>query len=182
MNSGVIKLPRKKVDRNFGLKKEDFPDYKSYKKEYDRLYSLHTRERRKQIYKENSEYKNNQHKEWCKNNPEKMKIFNQKRNNEYYTNPSKRKISLINGWRRAGIKIFEGTFEYYENTTHCESCGCELLVGKGTGKNKKQLDHCHHSGYGRHIICQSCNCWRRGRDARMDKVHLELYRYFNLKK
>jgi len=181
MNSGLKTTPQKIINRNFGLKKEDFPDIKSYRKEYDRLYSLHTKERRKQIYQKNKEYKNNQQKEWRDNNPDKIKQINERRNQKYYEDSGKRKKVLIWGWKRAGIRLFEGMFEYYENTTHCESCGCEFLVGKGQGKNKKQLDHCHHSGYARQVICKSCNCWRRGRDNRMDKVHLELYRYFFLK-
>ena len=55
-----MKKDQKRVkyeETKINLKREDFPDEKSYKKEYDRLYSLATRERRKILYQEQKEYK-----------------------------------------------------------------------------------------------------------------------------
>ena len=89
------------------------------------------------------------------------------------------KIAVVRGWKNADIRVFEYTFDNFYNTTHCESCGCELIKGKGMGKNKKVLDHDHFSGYPRHVICHSCNVWRRGYDNRRMRLHLELYRYFH---
>ena len=43
--------------KNPKLSQVIFSDYKSFKKEYDRLYSLATRERRKELYKDNKENK-----------------------------------------------------------------------------------------------------------------------------
>jgi len=175
-------LPRhKQIARPFNLNKDDFPDYKSYKKEYDRLYSLDTKERRREIYKLNREYKCNQAKEYRDNNPEKMKKYNERKMELYYKEKNKRKSYLLNGWKRAGMIIFEGTFDHFENTTHCESCNCELIKGKGYGSNRKVLDHCHHSRYPRNVLCHSCNIKRRGYDNKKNIVHLELYRYFNRK-
>jgi len=119
--------------------------------------------------------------EWIKNNPrEYQDEINRKRNEEYYSNKEKQKQGVVRGWRGQGIKIFDDTFDKWFDTTHCESCKCELIKGKGKGKNKKHLDHDHFSGYPRNVICHSCNVWRRGYDNNKMKLHLELYRYFNL--
>jgi len=181
MNCGELK-PRKEfiTRRNFGLNKDDFPDYKSYKKEYDRLYAKATRERRKEIYHENKEYKQKKQREHRKKNPECYHKIDKKRMDKYYNDPNVRKSALVRGWYNAGIKIFENTFDYYDKITHCESCQCELIKGKGTGKNKKVLDHDHYSGYPRNVVCHSCNVWRRGYDRRRADLHLELHRYFNV--
>ncbi len=173
----------KKIDNiqrptNIKLNKEDFASIKEYKKEYDRQYSLLKKQRRKDIYKLNSEYKCKKNKEWNKNNPEKIKKINDKRMNDYYNHPTKRKNGLTRGWKKSGMIFFENTFDKFIKTTNCESCGCDLIMGKGKGKNKKTLDHDHFSGMVRHVICHSCNIWRRGYDNKRMILHLELYRYF----
>ena len=139
------------------LRKEDFPDYKSYKKEYDRQYSLKKRERRKELYQLNKEYWQTYQREHRKNNPEMYKKMSNTIMSKYYTDSRKRKTALERGWLRANIRINEDTFEWFDSTTNCEACNCELLCGKGDGKNKKNLDHDHHSGYPRNVVCKSCN-------------------------
>jgi hypothetical protein len=166
-------------ETKINLKKEDFPDQKSYKKEYDRLYSLATKERRKILYQEQKEYKQKQAREYRENNPEKNDKYNKKRNDKYYSDKETQKKAVVRGWKNADIRIFDDTFDKFYDTTHCESCNCELIKGKGTGKNKKVLDHDHFSGYPRHVVCHSCNIWRRGYDNRRMKLNLELYRYFH---
>ena len=166
-------------ETKINLKKEDFPDQKSYKKEYDRLYSLATKERRKVLYEEQKEYKQKQARERMKNNPEKRDKINKTRNEKYYNDKETQKKAVVRGWKKADIRIFDDTFDKFYDTTHCESCNCELIKGKGTGKNKKVLDHDHFSGYPRHVVCHSCNVWRRGYDNNRMKLHLELYRYFH---
>jgi hypothetical protein len=163
----------------FNLKREDFPDEQSFKKEYDRLYSLAGKKRRRELYQLNKEHEKKQQREYRKRNPEYFKEVNRKRNENYYSNKEKQKISVVRGWKNAGIRISDDTFDIWYGTTHCESCQCELIKGKGMGKNKKVLDHDHFSGYPRHIICHSCNVWRRGYDNRMMKVHLEIHRMFS---
>ena len=170
-------MPYKK--NKFNLKREDFTDSKSYQKEYDRLYSLATRERRKQLYQEQKEHKQKQQRDHRKNNPECYRRIDEKRNKKYYSDKETQKKSVVRGWKNADIRIFDDTFDYFYNTTHCESCNCELIKGKGMGKNKKVLDHDHFSGYPRNVVCHSCNIWRRGYDNRRMKLHLELYRYFH---
>lgn len=166
---------------NINLNKVDFPDYKSYKKEYDRQYSLLTRERRREIYKNKNEEKKEVAKKYRDDNPKLMKKINEKRNKKYYEDENTRKKSLERGWKRAGIIINENTFNYYNDTKYCESCGIEFIIGKGEGKNKKQLDHDHNSGHIRNVICKSCNIFRRGLDNKKNILHLELHRFFNLK-
>jgi len=163
---------------NINLKREDFPDQKSYKKEYDRLYSLQTKERRKELYQENKEHERKQQKEYRDKNKEHI---NRKRNEAYYEDKEIQRKSVVRGWIKAGIRIFDETFDNWYDTTHCESCGCELIKGKGMGKNKKVLDHDHFSGYPRNVVCHSCNVWRRGYDNRRMRLHLELYRFFHRK-
>lgn len=170
----------KRLPRPTGIKlnKEDFVDENAYKKEYDRQYSLMTKQRRRELYQKNKERERKQQREYRLNNPEKIKIMNKKRNEKYYTDKETQKKAVVRGWEKSNIKFFDDTFDKFYNTTHCESCNCELIKGKGMGKNKKVLDHDHFSGYVRHTICHTCNIWRRGYDNRRMKLHLELYRYF----
>jgi len=133
----------------------------NYQKEKQRKYQL-----RKNFIKNN-------HREY-------LDEVNKKRNDDYYSNKDKQKQAVVRGWKNAGIRFFDDTFDKWYDTTHCESCGCELIKGKGMGKNKKVLDHDHFSGYLRNVVCHSCNVWRRGYDNKRMKLHLELYRYFHL--
>jgi len=172
----------KKIDniqRPTGIKlnKEDFDSKDAYKKEYDRQYSLLTKQRRKDIYKLNSEYISKKKTEWYKNNPEKVRKMNDERNKKYYNDYDTRKGAITRGWTKSGMIFFDDTFDKFIKTTNCESCGCDLIMGKGKGKHKKTLDHDHFSRMVRHVICHSCNIWRRGYDNRRMRLHLELYRY-----
>lgn len=118
--------------------------------------------------------------EWIKNNPrEYQDENNRKRNEKYYSDKEAQRKAVERGWKSAGIKYFDDTFDKWFSTTNCESCNIELIKGKGTGKNKRVLDHDHFSGYPRNTICHSCNIWRRGFDNRRMMLHLELYRYFH---
>ena len=177
-----MKKDQKRVkydETKINLNREDFPDYKSYKKEYDRQYSLQTKERRKQLYQEQKEHKRKMSNTWLKNNPTKRDEMNKRKNEKYYSDKETQKKAIVRGWKNANIRFFDDTFDKFYDATNCESCNCELIKGKGNGKNKKVLDHDHFSGYTRNIICHSCNVWRRGYDNRKMKLHLELYRYFN---
>jgi len=164
---------------NIDLKREDFPDEKSYKKEYDRQYSLLTRARRRELYQKNKQHEREQQRQYRIKNKDMYDEINRKRNENYYTDKNAQKGPIVRGWKSAGIRVFDDTFDNWYKTTHCESCGCELIKGKGKGKNKKCLDHDHFSGYPRNVVCHSCNIWRRGYDNRKMKLHLELYRYFH---
>lgn len=167
------------MDNQFNIKRQDFPDEKAFKKEYDRLYCQKTKARRRELYELNKEHEREQQRQYRAKNKEYFKEVNRKRNEAYYASKDKQKISLVRGWKKAGIRIFDDTFDKWYATTHCESCGCELIKGKGMGKNKKVLDHDHWSGYPRNVICHSCNVWRRGYDGRITRVHIELHRKFS---
>ena len=170
--------PRVKYEETqINLNRDDFPDEKSYKKEYDRQYSLKRKARRRELYQQNNEQKKKEQREYRKKNPDYFNKLNIKKNKEYYENKEIQKMAVVRGWTSAGIRIFDDTFDKWYKVSHCESCNCELIKGKGTGKNKKVLDHDHFSGYPRNVICHSCNIWRRGYDNRRMKLHLELYRY-----
>jgi len=124
-----------------------------------------------------------------------VSLINKKRN-EYYHKNRDRELSN----RRKRDKTYEGfkknkltewknktnlilddkdnLFFHYYNTNICEICDKEL-GNHQQGIKKKCLDHCHHSGYFRFVCCNKCNSRLGKVDRIKDKVHLELYRYFN---
>lgn len=80
--------------------------------------------------------------------------------------------------RKYKIKFydFDETYEKYMNTTHCELCNTELIVGN-RGNNKKILDHDHQSGYQRFICCNRCNLKVAKIDNMKLNVLLEIHRF-----
>jgi len=165
------------------LNRDDFESEAEYKKEYYRQYDALNRrkERNRELYQLNIEDRRKKAREYRQKNPEMFKKLNEERNKRYYEDKEKQRRAIERGWGKSGIKFFEDTFDKYYEATHCEVCNCEFIKGRGQGKNKKCLDHDHFSGYPRHIVCISCNVWRRGYDTRRAVVHLELYRKSLLK-
>lgn len=106
-------------------------------------------------------------KKWWNNyyKKNKQKIFNQKNKykKEWRQTPQGIKARLIDGWKNYGLKLYGYTYdevyEYYLETTHCEVCKIKLNTNI---KTQKCMDHCHHTGCFRWVLCQSCNandCW-----------------------
>ncbi len=91
---------------------------------------------------------------------------------------TKTKNGRTRDWKRKGMKLFDDTYERYEECKNCELCNVELTTER-TGKSRKVLDHDHDSGYVRFVCCNNCNMKLAVRDRMMDMVHKELYRYFN---
>ena len=89
----------------------------------------------------------------------------------------------LNEWKnKTNLKSnnFDLLFDRYYYTNECEICNIEIINHK-QGADKKCLDHHHDSGYMRYICCTKCNNKLGKVDRIKDKLHLELYRYFNLK-
>ena len=61
-------------------------------------------------------------------------------------------------WKQRGIisDDWDKLYQRYLDTTHCERCNVELVLGN-LGSNKKAIDHNHVSGEVRYICCHSCN-------------------------
>ena len=93
-----------------------------------------------------------------------------------------------NHWKEAGVSEplegWEAYWEVFKKKTHCELCGVEFDLKKGmTSKQGRCLDHHHHSGTIRNVICRHCNISpMRKFDANHDKMLFELQRYFRIKK
>jgi len=90
----------------------------------------------------------------------------------------------LNEWKnKTNLKSnnFDLLFERYYNTNNCEICNFKIENHKNNFE-KKCLDHHHDSGYMRYVCCNKCNSKLGKTDRLKDKLHLELYRYFNLNK
>tara|TARA_R110000787_G_scaffold256533_1_gene361832 strand:- start:177 stop:605 length:429 start_codon:yes stop_codon:yes gene_type:complete len=61
-------------------------------------------------------------------------------------------------WKHYGIisDDWDELYQRYVDTTHCEKCNVELVVGN-FGSNKKAIDHDHRTGEVRYICCHRCN-------------------------
>ena len=75
------------------------------------------------------------------------------------------KSARITKMKQLGIisDDYEGLYEKWKNTTHCEECNVEL-VGGNKGANRKVIDHDHKTGVFRNIICHICNVKRGIKD------------------
>ena len=92
----------------------------------------------------------------------------------------------ISHWNEAKIREPEERWEsFYENkfvvATNCALCNVEF-GDNGHKSNGKCLDHHHHSGYIRNIVCRKCNVSPMVMfDKKMNNVLLELHRAFHLR-
>lgn len=100
------------------------------------------------------------------------KEINKERENKYI--PKRR----IQGWKKHGVKgNLEELYKIWENTTHCNLCNVELVIGNKTS-NRKILEHDHLSGHFRNIVCGKCNCLMLKMDNIRVRLNLEIHRYF----
>ena len=86
-----------------------------------------------------------------------------------YHYDNKKKSSMKWTWikqKKNGLLAsdFERTWSAYVEAETCEVCNISLK------KVKKNMDHCHKSGYMRFIVCQRCNGFLRYRDGQLDEV------------
>jgi len=125
------------------------------KKKYKEYYQ-NSKEHRKEYYQKNKEKLCQQHREYCKKN---------------------KVIVRINAWIQSGFKHTDEEFKEIFKRRQ-ESIKCELCDTEYTSSRDKHADHHHSSGSFRNICCNKCNNNRRSIDRKMDKVLLELHRYF----
>ena len=82
----------------------------------------------------------------------------------HYDNNKRSKMKYT--WKKSGLRLsdFDRTWEQYIKATNCELCNISLK------KVRKNMDHCHRSGYMRFIVCQRCNGFLRYRDKQFDEL------------
>jgi len=109
----------------------------------------------KQYYQKNKEKK----KEYNLKNKEKKKEYDK----QYRQTEKGKKTRRIGDWKRIGVihQNFDGLYEKFINTEHCELCSVKLTEDKRTTKTTRCLDHCHETGEFRNVLCHSCNTKRR---------------------
>ena len=123
-----------------------------------------------------------------KNNPEwaeSERIRKKELMAEQRKDPERNKIIQsrvrINKWKNT--MRYSGTWEEldkkYLETICCPLCDC--VMNQGNNSFQKSVDHDHFSKYVRDIICKNCNNNRGKVDRNKMFLHLELYRYFNLR-
>ncbi len=116
------------------------------------------------------------HREYKKNNPQKMteeqkakrkeymKKYNERKKQErkeYYKihnqKPEVKKTRKINEWKRRGLisDNYDEIYDKWFNATNCEQCN--IIFTEDNIYARKCMDHCHKTGEFRNIICHPCN-------------------------
>ena len=105
-------------------------------------------EHNKKYYQINKEKIKEKIKEYREKNKEKIKKYNKTHN--------RLKSNRIAKWKSNGLKIndndLDKLYERYINSNECELCGVTY-----TDTNKRCLDHDHHTGLFRNVVCHKCN-------------------------
>ena len=116
-------------------------------------------------------------------NPEKKKNRNENAKRWRQTDKGKF-IRNRNHWKEYGVteplEGWEAYWEEFKKHKKCELCNVEFdLENGGTSSQARCLDHHHHSGCIRNVICRGCNIsTMRKFDANHDRMLFELQRYF----
>lgn len=120
---------------------------------------------------------------YLQNNPE-IRRRRKEHAKEFRQTDKGKFIRNKNHWIGYGVtEPLEGWEEYWEifkKKTHCELCNVKFdLEAGGTSKQARCLDHHHHSGAIRNVICRFCNMSpMRNFDSKHDRMLFELQRYF----
>tara|TARA_R110000737_G_scaffold114881_1_gene147809 strand:- start:821 stop:1234 length:414 start_codon:yes stop_codon:yes gene_type:complete len=122
---------------------------------------------------------------YLQNNPD--RIVKRDENAKRWRKTDKGKFTRNrNHWIEYGVtEPPEGWEEFWESfklKTNCEVCNITFDLDNGaTSKKGRCLDHHHHSGAIRNIICRNCNITHmRHFDRKHDNLLFELQRSFRL--
>lgn len=113
---------------------------------------------RKNYVKANKNYYRNKFKAWREKNIDYWNEY--QRNYRYNKNGNKKpkftESQTISNWKRHKMVLLDGEnwhdiYEMFKNTTHCQGCDRSFY------SIRKNLDHCHKTGYIRGVLCSHCN-------------------------
>ena len=87
------------------------------------------------------------------------------------------KTHRISNWKHRGVRSddYNELYDKYINTKTCEECSIELIEGI-FGSNKRTLDHNHHTGQFRKVLCNSCNI-NRGREDNIKEIMFNRFKF-----
>mgnify|MGYP003645532172 CR=1 FL=1 len=122
--------------------------------------------------------------DWSKYTPEQRaeSVEYQKQWRQTDAGKRRRNISHWTGYGvREPLEGWNAFWETFKLKTHCELCNVKFNLENHNTKQGRCLDHHHHSGYFRNVICRGCNLGHMKKfDSKHDLVLFQLQRSFRL--
>lgn len=145
------KNPEKIREQRRQWRKTHFENCRLSGKKYREKYSKERKMRQKEYREKNKEIIHQKLRKYYRENPEKFKIYRERRKLWRKANPLESRKSVMERLYGINPSAYKQILEKQEGK--CAICGCYNL----SAKKVFSIDHCHKTGKVRGLLCSNCN-------------------------